>query len=238
MCDDSIKVILNDLKDNYSYDMTYEKTHDDYQIAYLLIMYSNINKIVFGTFNLYPFVKFVRHPETECTNNLIGTKEQIAHDALTAVKKHKLIYDQNWGLYVFEKGKDTAFVELTCGEEILKEQEKQKAARKATSKPKKNEDIQCYIVNNPWKLSIHNREQKFYRYCVLCGAERFTDEQWSKEIYRDGPPSICDDHPFEDDPIGTLWTTLDDSTFMHPYCSDKEYVRLRKEESFTEIKKK
>jgi len=235
MCDNSIKVILNDLKDNYSYAMTYEKTHADYQIAYLLIMYSNINKIVFGTYNLQTFFEFVRHPETVCSSNVVGTQEQVKIDMLKAVKNNKFMHDQNWAIEVFENKDDAkAFVHIDRMQYI----EEDKQAMKTTIVIKENEIIDCYFTNNPWKLSMHNREQKVYRYCVLCGVKRFTDNQWSREIDKDGPPSICDDHPFEDDPLGNLWSILDDSAFYHPYCSDNEYARLRKEESFTEIKKK
>jgi len=234
MYDKPIKVIVDDLE---HHEKTITSDHAEYELALLFVMYANVHTVVYGTFNLYPFVKFVRHPETECINgNFKGTKDQIELDVMRAVRQHELIHDQYWGVYIFERDHDTAFIQLTKGQEIKNAQEKSRKEPKV----RKDENLDCFFINNPWKLSVGNREQKIYRYCILCGVKRFTDEQWSKDVDTYGPPTICDDHPFKDDPLENLWATLDESMFMHKYCSDKEYTRLRKEESFTNeiIKKK
>ena len=35
-----------------------------------------------------------------------------------------------------------------------------------------------YFKNNPWKFSDANRFQKIFRFCVICGDNRFSDEKW------------------------------------------------------------
>lgn len=48
-----------------------------------------------------------------------------------------------------------------------------------------------YFKGNPWKLSDANNFQKVYRFCIICGDERFSSEEWSKVIDLWGPPTIC-----------------------------------------------
>jgi len=103
--------------------------------------------------------------------------------------------------------------------------------------------VECYITNNPWKLSPFNRRQKFYRYCVLCGVNRYTDEQWgdknwSESINSCTRPTVCDNHQWPPFGMNVLWDELSDTAFVHPDCNDDEYARLKKEESFTDFEKK
>lgn len=50
-----------------------------------------------------------------------------------------------------------------------------------------------FFKNNPWKLSKDNNFQKIYRFCIICGTERFSSEKWSKVLSMWGcPPTICD----------------------------------------------
>lgn len=37
-----------------------------------------------------------------------------------------------------------------------------------------------YFNNNVWKPSALQPHKKCYRYCIACGKNRFTDQQWSK----------------------------------------------------------
>ena len=49
-----------------------------------------------------------------------------------------------------------------------------------------------YFKNNPWKFSDANRFQKIFRFCVICGDNRFSDEKWSGALAMFGrPPTIC-----------------------------------------------
>jgi hypothetical protein len=41
------------------------------------------------------------------------------------------------------------------------------------------ETARFFLRNNPWKCSANNAQQKIYRYCILCGEERFSAEEWS-----------------------------------------------------------
>lgn len=35
-----------------------------------------------------------------------------------------------------------------------------------------------YFQYNPWKLAHRHKEHKIFKYCVGCGREKITDEQW------------------------------------------------------------
>lgn len=48
-----------------------------------------------------------------------------------------------------------------------------------------------YFRNNPWKLSDANNHQKIFRFCIICGDERFNDEKWNAILSILGPPTIC-----------------------------------------------
>ncbi|MEC7838590.1 MAG: hypothetical protein VX777_00970 [Chlamydiota bacterium] len=52
---------------------------------------------------------------------------------------------------------------------------------------------QYFFRNNPWKVSDSNDFQKFYRFCVLCGDNRFSDNEWSGVLVTayDQLPIIC-----------------------------------------------
>ena len=51
---------------------------------------------------------------------------------------------------------------------------------------------QYYFKNNPWKLSSDNNFQKIYRFCIICGDNRFTDQQWiALDSMWGKPPTIC-----------------------------------------------
>lgn len=56
-----------------------------------------------------------------------------------------------------------------------------------------------FFKNNPWKCSFGNSQQKIFRFCVICGSDKFPKERWDWErwdilrscgILRD-PPTIC-----------------------------------------------
>jgi hypothetical protein len=41
-----------------------------------------------------------------------------------------------------------------------------------------------FFKNNPWKLSDLNKHQKIYRFCVICGDEKFPDKAWARNPLR------------------------------------------------------
>lgn len=95
------------------------------------------------------------------------------------------------------------------------------------------DEKKIYLKNNPWKLSDHNREQKFFRYCIICGEERYNTSQWNNlsDTLANyfGPPAICQKN--------ACWDGLRDIQsfgitrhLMHSYCSDARYKQLREEE--------
>jgi hypothetical protein len=54
-----------------------------------------------------------------------------------------------------------------------------------------------YFKNNPWKFSEDNNFQKVFRYCIICGNNRFSDAVWSRqfstyEVTKKAVPTICD----------------------------------------------
>lgn len=54
------------------------------------------------------------------------------------------------------------------------------------------ETANYYFRNNPWKLPQDNQWQKVYRFCVICGDERFSSKEWAGVIQLWGPPAVCD----------------------------------------------
>ncbi|MBA3238341.1 MAG: hypothetical protein H0T62_08370 [Parachlamydiaceae bacterium] len=52
-----------------------------------------------------------------------------------------------------------------------------------------------FIKYNPWKLSAANNFQKVYRFCIICGGERYSSAEWTKVIDSIGPPTICRKNP-------------------------------------------
>lgn len=62
----------------------------------------------------------------------------------------------------------------------------------------KKQSAYYYFHKNPWKRSSGNDFQKVFRYCVSCGENRFTEEQWSGEyaskrgVYTIGSTLVCD----------------------------------------------
>lgn len=75
------------------------------------------------------------------------------------------------------------------------------------------EIAQYYFKNNPWKLSAANDYQKVYRFCIICGDERFSSEEWSKVIDLWGPPTICKKE--------ACWDAL---AFVPGFVSRKHYL--------------
>lgn len=51
-----------------------------------------------------------------------------------------------------------------------------------------------YFRKNPWKVSEFSKVNKIFRFCVICGEERFSTKQWSKKLkYMEGFEAIvCD----------------------------------------------
>ncbi|BCS82570.1 zinc finger protein [Cotonvirus japonicus] len=45
-----------------------------------------------------------------------------------------------------------------------------------------------YTPDVPFKFCKSNRTQKYYRYCLACGINRFIDEIWNKSKYAPGRP--------------------------------------------------
>lgn len=54
-----------------------------------------------------------------------------------------------------------------------------------------------FLKNNPWKLSEVNSFQKVYRFCLICGKDRFGNDRWNQVIDRmwAGSPLICEKIP-------------------------------------------
>ncbi len=50
-----------------------------------------------------------------------------------------------------------------------------------------------FSEGNPWKLSTYNISQKVYRYCWVCGINRFTHKEWNRKRVdpRDESPVRC-----------------------------------------------
>lgn len=93
-----------------------------------------------------------------------------------------------------------------------------------------------YFKNNPWKLSKDNREQKIYRYCVICGENRFTDEVWKKKIEMWGnPPAICKKAACWKD-LAYTWNFVPES-FFHVKYGAVDYEKAMCEESFENVNK-
>lgn len=40
-----------------------------------------------------------------------------------------------------------------------------------------------YVINNPFYISDLNRHQKYRRYCIVCGNERFDEERIKKQDF-------------------------------------------------------
>jgi hypothetical protein len=41
------------------------------------------------------------------------------------------------------------------------------------------ETARFFLRNNPWKCNDNNAQQKIFRYCIICGEDRFSAEEWS-----------------------------------------------------------
>ncbi len=53
-----------------------------------------------------------------------------------------------------------------------------------------------YFKNNPWKFSEDNNFQKIFRYCIICGDNRFSDDVWTRpfsvyDVTKNAVPTIC-----------------------------------------------
>lgn len=49
-----------------------------------------------------------------------------------------------------------------------------------------------YFKNNPYKLSLDHPWKKTYRFCIICGINRFSDKEWDGFDAMWGmPPTIC-----------------------------------------------
>jgi len=94
--------------------------------------------------------------------------------------------------------------------------------------------VNVYLRNNPWKLSIHNREQKIFRYCVLCNTNRFSDAEWNKLITTTDS-SICCNNKNCWSRCKELWELMGEDQFENPFCLLREYEILMKEQSFNQI---
>lgn len=83
--------------------------------------------------------------------------------------------------------------------------------------------MNVYLKNNPWKLSIHNREQKFFRYCLLCNTNRFSEDEWSKPITITDSPICCNKCWIQSK---QLWEVIGEDYLENPFCLLREYKIL------------
>lgn len=82
---------------------------------------------------------------------------------------------------------------LKVGTGTFVEHHQGQKAPTATTFINSTEEVAHYFFkNNPWKLSTANDYQKIFRFCIICGEEKFSSEKWAKVIGTYGPPAICD----------------------------------------------
>ncbi len=73
---------------------------------------------------------------------------------------------------------------------------------------------QYFFKNNPWKLSDCNEFQKIFRFCLICGDNRFSDKEWSGilDVMWGAPPTICRK--------SSCW---DDLAYLSGFVPEKHY---------------
>ena len=107
---------------------------------------------------------------------------------------------------------------------------------KTTFELKNGGTVEYYIENNPWKLSRMNNVQRVFRYCIVCGKNRYSDDDWNNGrlsirqsiVSCDFEPS-CETRNFYETVVNICGTADKNE------INDSEWERLQKEESFVVV---
>lgn len=93
-----------------------------------------------------------------------------------------------------------------------------------------------FLKNNPWKFSASNSHQKIYRYCIICGDDRFTNESWSKlhSLHLFGaPPTICQ-QPSCWDKLAFVPAVVSDQYLYAETAIDRTRAKTERDQEFCE----
>ncbi len=91
--------------------------------------------------------------------------------------------------------------------------------------------LSLFLRRNPWKLSASNGSQKIFRFCVICGDDRFK-EAWKQPLGHlwGSPPSFCQ-KPKCFSQIGYIPTALD-PLFLY---RGQDHDLVREKEQYLEV---
>jgi len=226
----SIRVWLNLIGSGMKFEKEVKDTDDMFKFVKILSSYININKVVYGSQDDFDFIQITRHEKTP-RSDIVATQEQIEQDIVNAIQGHKTLSEQNWAVEVYKS--EEGLVPFARLDRLEHDENLVKGDMKSTFMFSDGRKMSIFIKNNPWKLQPINRWQKTYRRCILCGTDRFTDEQWSNLLETTGSPTMCDEHP-RTVQIGELYDSKRE-IFTFENCTDKQYEELKIKESFTTI---
>ena len=90
-----------------------------------------------------------------------------------------------------------------------------------------------YVAGNPRRLSNMNPVQFIYRFCLVCGANRFSNEEWAGVTPYATSTCTCDREPVCLAAIREYFRLYPDDMLCAPTTLDDDEVqRLRSTESY------